>query len=98
MILIRVIPRNSEHSFFPQNSNRVQGTLTQEGTLNGFQEISPGRNLQFIPYTSVGAFRALDERDPAGDRFTGKHVQPKAGLDSKVVIKDSLVAGRDHQS
>lgn len=91
VILIRVIPRNSEHSFFPQNTNRVQGMLTQEGTLNGFQEISPGRNLQFIPYTSVGAFRALDERDPAGDRFTGKHVQPKAGLDSKVVIKDSLV-------
>jgi Domain of unknown function (DUF5916) len=91
VILIRVIPRNSEHSFFPQNSNRIQGMLTKEGTLNGFQEISPGRNLQFIPYTSVGAFRALDERDPAGDRFTGKHVQPKAGLDSKVVIKDSLV-------
>jgi uncharacterized protein DUF5916 len=91
VILIRVIPRNSEHSYFPQITSRVQGMLTQEGTLNGFQEISPGRNMQFIPYTSVGAFRALDERDPAGDRFTGKHVQPKAGLDSKVVIKDSLV-------
>ncbi|HZE79280.1 MAG TPA: DUF5916 domain-containing protein, partial [Candidatus Polarisedimenticolia bacterium] len=91
VILIRVIPRNSEHSFFPPNSNRIQGMLTKEGTLNGLQEISPGRNLQFIPYTSVGAFRALDERDPAGDRFTGKHVQPKAGLDSKMVIKDSLV-------
>jgi hypothetical protein len=47
--------------------------------------------MQFIPYTSVDAFRSLDERDPAGDRFTGKHVQPKAGLDSKIVIKDSLV-------
>jgi hypothetical protein len=91
VILIRVIPRNSEHSFFPPNSNRIQGMLTKEGTLNGLQEISPSRNMQFIPYTSVGAFRALDERDPAGDRFTGKHVQPKAGLDSKIVIKDSLV-------
>jgi len=90
-ILIRVIPRNSEHSFFPVNTNRVQGMLTQEGTLNGFEGISPGRNMQFIPYTSVGAFRSLDERDPAGDRFTGKHVDPKAGLDSKIVIKDSLV-------
>ena len=91
VILIRVIPRNSEHSFFPVNTNRIQGMLTQEGTLNGFQEISPSRNMQFIPYTSVGAFRALDERDPAGDRFTGKHVAPKEGLDSKLVIKDSLV-------
>ena len=91
VILIRVIPRNSEHSFFPPNSNRIQGMLTKEGTIDGLQDISPGRNLQFIPYASVGAFRSLDERDPAGDRFTGKHVQPKAGLDSKIVIKDSLV-------
>ncbi len=91
VILIRVIPRNTEHSFFPRNTNRVQGMLTQEGTLNGFQDISPGRNMQFIPYTSMGAFRALDDRDPAGARFTGKHVAPKAGLDSKIVIKDSLV-------
>jgi hypothetical protein len=91
VILIRVIPRNSEHSYFPRNTTKVQGMLTQEGALNGFQEISPGRNMQFIPYASVGAFRALDERDPAGDRFSGKHVQPKAGLDSKIVIKDSLV-------
>ena len=91
MILIRVIPRNSEHSFFPPNSNHIQGMLTKEGTINGLQEISPSHNIQFIPYTSVGAFRALDERDPAADRFTGKHVEPKAGLDSKVVIKDSMV-------
>jgi hypothetical protein len=91
VILIRVIPRNSEHSFFPPNSNRIQGMLTKEGTIKGLQEISPSHNIQFIPYTSVGAFRALDERDPAGDRFTGKHVEPKAGLDSKLVIKDSLV-------
>ena len=91
VILIRVIPRNSEHSFYPPNSNRIQGMLTKEGTINGLQEISPSHNIQFIPYTSVGAFRSLDERDPAGDRFTGKHVEPKAGLDSKMVIKDSLV-------
>jgi len=91
VILIRVIPRNSEHSFFPPNSNRIQGMLTKEGTIDGLQEISPSHNIQFIPYTSVGAFRALDQRDPAGDRFTGKHVEPKAGLDSKLVIKDSLV-------
>jgi len=39
----------------------------------------------------VGAFRSLDDRDPAGERFTGKHVEPKEGLDAKIVIKDSLV-------
>ncbi|HYL92607.1 MAG TPA: DUF5916 domain-containing protein, partial [Alphaproteobacteria bacterium] len=91
IMLARVIPRNSERSFYPENSSKKQGWLINEGDLRGFKEISPGRNMQFIPYTSVGAFRALDSRDPAGSRFTGKHVEPKAGLDSKVVIKDSLV-------
>ena len=91
ILLSRVLPRNSERSYYPENSSRSQGWLIHEGDISGFQEISPGRNMQFIPYTSVGAFRSLDERDPAGNRFTGKHVEPKEGLDSKIVIKDSLV-------
>jgi Domain of unknown function (DUF5916)/Carbohydrate family 9 binding domain-like len=91
ILLARVIPRNTERAYYPENSSRSQGWLIHEGDLSGLEQISPGRNLQFIPYTSVGAFRVLDQRDPAGDRFTGKHVQPKEGLDTKVVIKDSLV-------
>src|SRR5215472_1212397 len=93
ILLSRVIPRNSERSYYPENSSRSQGWLVHEGDISGFQEISPGRNLQFIPYTSLRAFRTLDGRDPnaPNDRFTGKHLEPKAGLDSKVVIKDSLV-------
>jgi len=93
ILLSRVIPRNSERSYYPENSSRSQGWLVHEGDISGFKEISPGRNLQFIPYTSLRAFRTLDGRDPnaPNDRFTGKHLEPKAGLDSKVVIKDSLV-------
>jgi len=91
VILARVIPRNTEHSYCPQNTGKLQGWLSQEGTLDGFRDISPGRNMQFIPYVSARAFRTLDDRDPAGERFTGKHLEPKAGLDSKIVIKDSLV-------
>ena len=90
-MLARVIPRNSERAYFPENSSRSQGWLVHEGDIKGLEGISPGRNLQFIPYASLGAFRALDERDPAGVRFTGKSADPKAGLDSKIVIKDSLV-------
>ena len=91
ILLSRVLPRNGERSYFPENSSRSQGWLVHEGAIGGFEDISPGRNMQFIPYASLGAFRTLDERDPAGDRFTGKHLDPKAGLDSKIVIKDSLV-------
>ena len=91
VILARVIPRNNERSYYPAVSGKLQGWLSQEGTVSGFQEISPGRNMQFIPYGFAGAFRTLDNRDPAGERFTGKHLESKAGLDSKIVIKDSLV-------
>jgi hypothetical protein len=93
ILLSRVIPRNNERSYFPENSSREQGWLIHEGGIGRFENISPGRNLQFIPYTSLRAFRTLDGRDPnaPNDRFTGKHLEPKAGLDSKVVIKDSLV-------
>ena len=91
ILLARVIPRDSEKAFFPENSSRSQGWLVHEGDIKGFDGISPGRNMQFIPYASLGSFRALDERDPAGNRFTGKRADLKAGLDSKIVIKDSLV-------
>jgi hypothetical protein len=91
VLLARVIPRNSERSFYPRNTSRVQGWLTQAAPMHGFLDISPGRNMQFNPYTSARAFRALDERGPAGLRFTGKHLEPKVGLDSKFILKDSLV-------
>jgi len=91
ILLGRVIPRNSERSYFPENSSAKQGWLIHEGDIKGFEQISPGRNIQFIPYTSLSAFRDLDQRDPAGDRFSGKHLQPKEGVDAKVVLKDSLV-------
>lgn len=91
VMLARVIPRNSERSFYPRNTSKVQGWLSQAAPMGGFDNISPGRNLQFIPYTSMRAFRVVDDRDPAGLRFTGKHLEPKFGLDSKVVLHDSFV-------
>jgi Domain of unknown function (DUF5916) len=91
-LLERDIQANSsEHSFFPRTSQNVQGMLTQEGEISGFENISPGRNMQFIPYTSLRAFRALDQRDPAGPVFTGRQAEFRGGLDSKIVLKDSLV-------
>ncbi|HWX91171.1 MAG TPA: DUF5916 domain-containing protein [Terriglobales bacterium] len=92
ILLERDIPHNgSEHSFFPRNSMNVQGLLSQEGSITGFENISPGRNWQFIPYVSARSFRSLDQRDPAHPRFEAKDFDGKAGLDAKAVIKDSFV-------
>ena len=59
--------------------------------MDGMKNISPGRNLQFIPYVSMRTFRELDDREPNRPHFHGKHVEPRIGLDAKAVIKDSLV-------
>ena len=92
VLLERDIPHNnSEHSFFPRYSMNIQGLLTQEGGLTGLQNISPGRNFQFIPYVSGRSFRTIDQRDPAHPTFEAKDFEVKAGLDAKAVIKDSFV-------
>ena len=87
----RDIRRNNEFAFYPHISSNAQGFLSQETQMDGIQKISPGRNLQFIPYASMRTFRELDDRDPSHPHFHGKHIEPRLGLDAKGVIKDSLV-------
>jgi Domain of unknown function (DUF5916) len=87
----RDIRRNNEFAFYPHISSNAQGFLSQETQMDGIQKISPGRNLQFIPYASMRTFRELDDRDPNNPHFHGKHIEPRIGLDAKGVIKDSLV-------
>jgi hypothetical protein len=87
----RDVRRNNEYAFYPHISTNVQGFMSQETEMDGLTQISPGRNMQFIPYLSMRSFRALDDRDPNQAFFTGKHVEPRAGVDAKIVLKDSLV-------
>ena len=87
----RDVKRNNEYSFYPHITSNAQGFLAQETEMDGLEKISPGRNLQFIPYLSVRSFRELDDRDPNNPHFHGKHVEPRPGLDSKIVLKDALV-------
>jgi hypothetical protein len=92
VLLERDIPHNnSEHSFSPRNSMDVQGLLTQEGKLTGFEKISPGRNFQLIPYVSGRSYRSVDQRDPVHPTFEAKDFEAKAGLDAKAILKDSFV-------
>ncbi len=91
ILLERAIPRSSEDSFWPAVTPRVDGRLSQEGTLAGLEGISAGRNTQFVPYGVFRSFRSLDTTDSANPRFTQKDAQGAVGLDAKVVVKDSLV-------
>ena len=87
----RDIRRNFEFSFYPRITSNAQGFLTQETKMDGMRDISPGRNMQFIPYGSLRSFRALDDRPGGVPQFFGKSFEPRGGLDSKIVFKDWLV-------
>jgi len=87
----RYIARKDELDYWPQVSTRIAGRLSQEAKLTDFKDISPGRNMQFIPYVESRTFRSLDTRDPAEPRFDSASFQGKAGLDAKFVFLYSLV-------
>jgi len=89
--LSRYIARNDETDYWPVVSAKLSGRLNQAAVLTGFEGISPGRNMQFIPYAEARGFRALDTRDPLDPRFSSRRFEGKVGLDSKFVFHDSLV-------
>lgn len=91
LLLQRVIPRTSENLFWPHVTTKRPGRLIQEGSMAGLANISPGRNLQLIPYGVMRSFRSPDLRDPSNPQFGGAHLAGTLGLDAKAVVKDSFV-------
>ncbi|HEX2993287.1 MAG TPA: DUF5916 domain-containing protein, partial [Anaerolineales bacterium] len=84
--LCRFIMRNNETSCSPHISReRLPQWVGQFGSMEIPENISPGRNMQFIPYGMLSDGRYLD---PAiGDRgYTDKRV----GLDAKMVLRDAF--------
>lgn len=91
ILLNRGLPRNNEDTFWPAYSSRIQGRLNQAGEAHGLEGISPGRNLQLIPYGIFRSFRGLDLRDPSQPTYTRRSAFGQAGLDAKIVLKDRFV-------
>ena len=91
IILYRGITRKSEDSFWPHISLKVEGRLGQAAILYGLEGISPGRDIEMIPYGLARGFRALDTRDPTNPYFQNATVQGQPGVDAKFVIHDHFV-------
>ncbi len=91
LILVRWIRRNNEGSFWPYVTSRIEGRLNQGGTLLGISDVSPGHNLQLIPYGFFRSFRALDDRDESNPRYVSDSGELDGGVDFKTVFRDSLV-------
>ena len=84
--LARAIQRNNEFSIWPFISHaRLPQFVGQFAPIEIDEDISPGRNIQLIPY-------GLYSRDNYLDPQTGFQQQTEhhAGLDAKVVIHDAL--------
>jgi hypothetical protein len=87
--LNRFILRNNELSFWPYVTRRDAGFANQFAELEGLQEISPGRNLQFIPYGIFTSARFLNAAAPGGPAYDTKN-EFRGGLDSKIVVRDAV--------
>ena len=86
----RRIPRLSEQSNWPRYLSTVEGRLNQAGILRGVRDVSPGRNIQLIPFAFARSFDVLDARAAGGPSFNDNS-EENIGLDAKFVFNDSLV-------
>jgi hypothetical protein len=91
IMLARDIPRKNEKQFWPQNSSRILGRLNQAGQATGMEKISPGRNLQLIPYAIGRSFKELDLTNPSEIFYSQRKAFGQVGLDAKLVLKDKFV-------
>ena len=82
---------DNEESYWPSYSSRIEGRLNQAGLMTGIENVSPGRNVQLIPYAFFRSFRALDVSDLEQPRFVSDAAESRLGLDAKFILKDSVV-------
>ncbi len=86
----RRIPRLSEDSYWPAYSSLIEGRLNQAAIATGIKDVSPGRNVQLVPFVFGRNFDVLDSKAASGPVFN-KGSEDNIGLDAKFIIQDSLV-------
>jgi hypothetical protein len=90
VMLGRFINRNNEFSMWPAITRRkLPQFVAQFGHLEGLENISPGRNMQIIPYGLFAGSRYLNQPAGAPPALTRDH-DLRGGLDGKIVIQDAL--------
>jgi hypothetical protein len=82
----RAIRRNNEMSYWPFISQRTESFAQQFAALEALRQVSPGHNIQLIPYGVFTRARFLDVAIPGFRSRT----DARAGLDAKIVIHDAL--------
>jgi hypothetical protein len=89
LVVGRIIMRNNEWATWPHISQRKPGWAEQAGDLEGLRGISPGRNVQLIPYGLFSRARYLDTPAGGAARLATEN-EGRAGIDGKLVLKDAF--------
>ena len=84
--LARFVRRSNEEAYWPLVTKRLAGFVPQFATLDQLRDISPGRNVQAIPYGAFTGARFLDTEVPAFRKATDRRL----GLDLKTVVRDAV--------
>ncbi|MDR0310601.1 MAG: carbohydrate binding family 9 domain-containing protein, partial [Acidobacteriota bacterium] len=89
IMVSRAIQRNNEWANWPYLTWRLMPSWQgQFGDLTGIRDISPGRNMQFIPYAGFSRASYWNPLKP-GLQYDAEN-DFRAGLDAKMVLRDSL--------
>ena len=91
--LFRSILRRTEYDYWPYITQRAQGIAQQFAPVGGLENVSPGRNMQFIPYGLLASNHFLNQPYPASPLTPPGYedvFEHRAGLDAKFVLKDAL--------
>jgi hypothetical protein len=86
LALVRTVRANNETDYWPGNTQRVNGFIAQFSTADGIADVSPGRNIQLVPYGTFTGARFLDG-DTAAYASTN---EGRAGIDVKLVPRDAV--------
>lgn len=88
--VFRGIARRNEEAFWPAYSTRIAGRMNQAAIMDGLESVSPGRNVQLVPFLSTRSFRAIEIEPGRGGRVVSDPAQAEIGADAKLVVKDSV--------
>jgi hypothetical protein len=89
----RNIPARNENSFWPSVTNGENSFVAQFGDLDGFDHISPGRNIRLIPYIAASGAHLLNQPTDSSQGpppFFSTNHDVRVGMDAKLVIHESL--------
>src|SRR6266446_3485860 len=88
--LYRTILRKSEYDYWPYVTQRVEGLTQQFAPVGGIENVSPGRNIQLIPYGLLASDHFLNQPGGGAPPMFLDKFEHRAGLDAKFVVKDSF--------